>query len=77
MISCLWLLQVESMVVKHMHKAIKDPQLQKQLTPSYTIGCKRILGSDDYYPSLAAPNVKLVPAGLRQVSAACWWAGWC
>ena len=55
------------MVVKHMHAVVQDPQLRQQLTPSYTIGCKRILASDDYYPALAAPNVKLVPAGLKKV----------
>ena len=55
------------MGLKHMQESIHDPQLQKQLTPNFTIGCKRILTSDDYYPALAAPNVKLVPAGLKQV----------
>jgi cation diffusion facilitator CzcD-associated flavoprotein CzcO len=55
------------MGLKHMKEAIPDPQLLKQLTPEFSLGCKRILGSDDYYPALAAPNVKLVPAGLKQV----------
>lgn len=55
------------MVVKSMRLVVDDPKLQQQLTPSYTIGCKRILASDDYYPAMVAPNVKLVPAGLKQV----------
>lgn len=61
------LLQLEGMALKHMQAAVHDPELRKQLTPSYTIGCKRMLFSDDYYPALTAPNVKLVPAGLKQV----------
>lgn len=50
-----------------MKSAVQDPQLQQQLTPSFSIGCKRILASDDYYPALAADNVKVVPAALKQV----------
>lgn len=60
-------MQIENMCLKHMKSAIKDPQLQQLLTPDYSIGCKRILASDDYYPALAAENVRLVPAGLKQV----------
>lgn len=35
------------------------PDLWKQLTPKYNVGCKRIILSDDYFPSLVQPNVKL------------------
>jgi cation diffusion facilitator CzcD-associated flavoprotein CzcO len=66
--SCLpFLLQFENLVLKHMKSAVQDPQLQQQLTPNFSIGCKRILASDDYYPALAADNVKVVPAALKQV----------
>jgi cation diffusion facilitator CzcD-associated flavoprotein CzcO len=61
------LLQIEGMSIKHMRSAVSDPQLRQQLTPNYSLGCKRILASDDYYPALAADNVQLVPAGLKQV----------
>jgi cation diffusion facilitator CzcD-associated flavoprotein CzcO len=61
------LLQIEGMSIKHMRAAVSDPQLQQQLTPQYSLGCKRILASDDYYPALAADNVRLVPAGIKQV----------
>jgi hypothetical protein len=63
----LFLLQFEDLVLKHMKSAVQDPQLQQQLTPDFSIGCKRILASDDYYPALVADNVKLVPAALKQV----------
>ena len=36
-----------------------DEDIQQQLEPNYTIGCKRILGHGDYYPTLALPHVKL------------------
>jgi cation diffusion facilitator CzcD-associated flavoprotein CzcO len=50
-----------------MKSEIQDPKLQKQLTPNFTIGCKRLLISDEYYSALAAPNARLVPSGLKQV----------
>ena len=53
----------------HLHKQVRDPKLRAALTPDYTIGCKRILISNDYYPALAAPNVELVTAGIAEVRA--------
>jgi cation diffusion facilitator CzcD-associated flavoprotein CzcO len=43
-----------------MESAITDPVVRDQLTPSYDLGCKRILPSNDFYPALAQPNVSLV-----------------
>ena len=53
--------------LEHMAQAISDPALRAKLIPNYTIGCKRILISDDYYPALAQPNVELVTAGIAEV----------
>lgn len=58
---------VESIAKANMAKAIKDPALRATLTPSYRIGCKRILLSSAYYPALAQPNVDVVAAGLTEV----------
>ncbi|MFD2936584.1 flavin-containing monooxygenase [Spirosoma flavum] len=41
-------------------KEVKDPETRARLTPSYTIGCKRILKSDDFYPTFNRSNVCLV-----------------
>ena len=38
-----------------------------RLTPSYTIGCKRMLISNDYYPALMQPNVELVTDGIAEI----------
>lgn len=59
---------IQRQAIKHMHKAIKDPALRKKLTPGYTLGCKRILISNDYYPALAQPNVDVVTAGIDRVT---------
>jgi cation diffusion facilitator CzcD-associated flavoprotein CzcO len=59
---------VQMQAIRHMHASIKDPALRQKLTPRYTMGCKRILVSDDYYPALAQPNVCVVPSGLERIT---------
>ncbi|WP_246574274.1 flavin-containing monooxygenase [Streptomyces genisteinicus] len=58
---------VERLAKANMNKAVKDPELRAKLTPSYRIGCKRILLSSTYYPALAQPNVDVVASGLSEV----------
>ena len=40
------------------NRQVADPELRAKLTPDYRLGCKRVLGSDDYYPALTQPNVE-------------------
>ncbi|MFF4368569.1 flavin-containing monooxygenase [Streptomyces sp. NPDC001594] len=58
---------IESLAKANMARSIKDPALRAKLTPSYRIGCKRILLSSEYYPALARPDVDLVASGLKEV----------
>ncbi|MFE4635992.1 flavin-containing monooxygenase [Streptomyces sp. NPDC056773] len=58
---------IESLAKANMARSIKDPELRAKLTPSYRIGCKRILLSSEYYPALARPNVDLVASGLKEI----------
>lgn len=53
----------------HLKRQVKDPQLRSKLTPRYTIGCKRILMANDYYPALQQPNVEVVTDGVDEVHA--------
>lgn len=46
---------------------IKDPVLRKNVTPNFTVGCKRILFANNYYPALQAANTRLIPHGLVKV----------
>jgi cation diffusion facilitator CzcD-associated flavoprotein CzcO len=46
---------------------VKDPELVKKLTPDYTLGCKRVLISNKYYPTFNRDNVELVTDGIREV----------
>ncbi len=52
---------------KHRERALKDPALLAKATPDYTVGCKRILPSNDWYPALARENVELVTDGVAEV----------
>jgi cation diffusion facilitator CzcD-associated flavoprotein CzcO len=46
---------------------IRDRRLREKLTPSYRMGCKRIIVSDDYHRALARDNVELITSPIRQV----------
>lgn len=54
--------------LKHMYEAIEDPILREKLTPNFTIGCKRILLSNTYYPALAQSNVHVNTAGISEIT---------
>jgi len=43
----------------HLNAQVPDPVLRKVLTPDYPAGCKRILISDDFYPALTKPHVRI------------------
>ncbi|TGL61120.1 NAD(P)/FAD-dependent oxidoreductase [Leptospira sarikeiensis] len=49
-------------------KSIHSEELQQKLTPNYTIGCKRILLSNDYYPALNRENVDLITDGIQEIT---------
>jgi len=53
----------------HLKKHVPDPVLRARLTPDYTMGCKRVLISNDYYPALSQPNVELVTDGIDHITA--------
>ena len=61
---------LEVVARRHLASQVTDPALRAQLTPDYTIGCKRILLSSDYYPALQRPNVSLVTEGITGITEA-------
>lgn len=52
---------------RHLAMSVPEPRLRAALTPSYRMGCKRVLISDDYYPALLRPNVELVTEGVESI----------
>ena len=57
----------ERIARRHMRRQISDPALLEKVTPDYTIGCKRILPSNHWYPALGRENVELVTDGIAEV----------
>ncbi len=58
----------EKLARDHLDTAVADPGLRARLTPDYTIGCKRILIANDYYPALQQANVRLVTDRVEQAT---------
>src|SRR3954453_12314808 len=59
--------RIQRVVQLHLERQVKDPALRRALTPNFTFGCKRILFSNTYYPSLQEPNAELVPHAMREI----------
>jgi cation diffusion facilitator CzcD-associated flavoprotein CzcO len=53
--------------LRHLKRQVADPQLRARLVPDYTLGCKRVLLTNDYYPALAQANVAVLKEGIREV----------
>ena len=49
--------------------AIEDAELRRKVTPRDEVGCKRIMLTDDWYPTLTKPNVELVTDRIAAVTA--------
>ncbi len=47
---------------------LRDPALRRKLIPNYRIGCKRILLTRDWLPTLARPNVELVTDDVTEIT---------
>jgi len=58
---------IEWLALAHVARKIVDPRLRQALAPSYAMGCKRILLSNDYYDALARENVELVTDGIAEI----------
>jgi cation diffusion facilitator CzcD-associated flavoprotein CzcO len=51
-------------------RAIKDPELRHKVTPTDEVGCKRVMLTDEWYPTLTRPNVALITERVASVTAA-------
>ena len=58
---------MEGLARLHLRFKVKDPVTRQKLTPDYTIGCKRILISNQYYPAFNRENVELVTDGIQGI----------
>ncbi len=58
---------LQSLAKLFIRMKVKDPAVRKKLTPDYTIGCKRILISNKYYPTFNRSNVDLITDGIQEI----------
>jgi cation diffusion facilitator CzcD-associated flavoprotein CzcO len=58
----------EKLAVKRLHEQVPDPQLRRALTPTFRLGCKRVLLSNDFYPALTQPNVTVETGRIVEVT---------
>ncbi len=61
-------LPAEKAALANLRKGIADPRLRAKVTPTFRLGCKRILRSNTYYPALAAPNTDLVTDPIARIT---------
>ena len=52
----------------HLRRGLPDPAKRAAATPDYVLGCKRVLISNDYYPTLARDDVELVTAPIARIT---------
>jgi cation diffusion facilitator CzcD-associated flavoprotein CzcO len=57
----------QRLALRHLRRQVADPELRRRLTPTYRVGCKRVLISNDYLPALGRENVEVVTDAIREV----------
>ena len=58
----------ERLALRHMHEHIKESWMREALRPQESMGQKRVLLSNDYYPALAKPNTHLITSPIREIT---------
>jgi cation diffusion facilitator CzcD-associated flavoprotein CzcO len=53
----------------HMRRQVPDAALRERLTPTYPLGCKRLIYSNDYLRSFSRPNTELVTDAISHFTA--------
>ena len=54
---------------RQLEQQISDPELRRRCVPGYVMGCKRVLFSNDWYPTLVRSNVELVTDPIERIVA--------
>jgi len=64
-----WLLPLFRAVARRqINQTIEDPQLRAKVTPRDEVGCKRMMLTDEWYPTLTRPNVSLIAERIDRVT---------
>lgn len=57
----------ERISTAHMHQQVHDPALREKLTPNFSLGCKRVLLSNKWYPALSQDNVRVESGSIAEI----------
>lgn len=60
---------MERVCKRHLARQVKDPEIRKKLTPSYSFGCKRPTFSNTYFRTFNRPNVELITESIERIEA--------
>ena len=60
---------IKALALGMLRVQVRDRELREKLTPKFTIGCKRMLISNTYFPAIARDNVELVTDPIQRVNA--------
>ena len=56
------------MAADQLSKQVADPALRAKLTPTYPLGCKRLIYSNDFLPTFSRPNTELVTEAIARIT---------
>jgi cation diffusion facilitator CzcD-associated flavoprotein CzcO len=59
---------IRQVCLSHLRLTVRDKGLRRKLTPDYAFGCKRVLFSSNYLPSLSKSNVQIVDEGIAEIT---------
>ena len=57
-----------AMAARQLRSQVPDTALRQRLTPTYPLGCKRLIYSNDYLPALGLPHTELVTDAIAAIT---------
>jgi cyclohexanone monooxygenase len=51
----------------YLETSVRDPELRAKLTPTYAVGCKRLILSENFYEAIQHPNAELVTDRIERI----------
>jgi cation diffusion facilitator CzcD-associated flavoprotein CzcO len=60
--------QPEKICRSYLNRKVADEALREKLTPTFKFGCKRVLVSSDWYPTMQRDDVSLVTDGIERIT---------
>ena len=64
-----WMTSAFTKLCNHYRRAsLSDPELIRMATPDYELGCKRVLITSDWYPTLEREDVELVAGQIQRIT---------